>query len=42
MHVGRVELGHHHGVGPGGVGNAQAQDAILETGPGVDRSEPVE
>jgi hypothetical protein len=41
MHVGRVELGHHHRVCPGRVGNTKPEYAILETGPGVDRREPV-
>jgi len=42
VHVGRVELGHHHGVGPGRVRDAQPQYAILETSPGIDRGEPIE
>ena len=42
VHVGGVELGHHNAVCPGRVGHAEPEDAILETGPGVDRSEPVE
>ena len=41
MHVGRVELGHYHGVGPGRIGHAQTQYAVLETGPGVNGGEPV-
>jgi len=42
VHVGRVELGHHNGVCPGRVGDGQPEDAILETGPGVDGREPIE
>jgi hypothetical protein len=42
MHVGRVELGHHHGVGTGRVGDAQPEDAILKSGPRVDGSPPIE
>ena len=41
MHVGRVELGHHDGVGPGRIGDGQPEDTILETSAGVDRGEPV-
>ena len=41
MHVGRIELGHHNAIRPGRVGHAEAQNAILKAGPGVDRGEPV-
>ena len=41
VHVGRVELCHHNGVCPGRVGDAEAENAILETGPGVDGRKPV-
>jgi len=41
VHVGRVELGHNHGVCPGGVRDAQPKYAILEARPGIDRGEPV-
>jgi hypothetical protein len=41
MHVGRIELGHHHGVRPGRVGHAEPEYAILKAGPCVDRREPV-
>ena len=42
VHVGRVELGHHNGVCPGGVCNAQTKNAILKSGPGIDGRKPVE
>ena len=42
VHVGRVELGNDHGVGPSRVCNAPPEDAILEPGPGIDGCEPVE
>ena len=41
VHVGRVELGHHNAICPGRVGDGQPEDPILETGPGVDRREPI-
>ena len=37
VHIGRVELGHHHTIRPGRVGDGQPEDAILETSACVDQ-----